>query len=113
MDVLQAGIGEFSVIDPDDLRAFMRTEKRRAMVDKVMPEAEAVRRYVKDGDYVSFDFSSFTRGSASLVREIIRQRRRDLSFAAKFTLMETTLLAVGGCLRGVEDRKSTRLQSPL
>ncbi len=102
MDVLQAGVGEFSVTDPDDLRAFMRTEKRRAMVDKVMPEAEAIRRYVKDGDYVSFDFSSFTRGPASLVREIIRQRRRDLWFAAKFTLMETTLLAVGGCLRGVD-----------
>lgn len=102
MDVLQAGVGEFTVTDPDDLRAFMRTEKRRAMVDKVMPEAEAVRRYVKDGDYVSFDFSSFTRGPTSLVREIIRQRRRDLWFAAKFTLMETTLLAAGGCLRGVD-----------
>jgi glutaconate CoA-transferase, subunit A len=102
MDVLQAGVGEFSVTDPDELRAFMRTEKRRAMVDKVLPEAEAVRRYVKDGDYVSFDFSSFTRGPTSLVREIIRQRRTQLWFAAKFSLMETTLLAAGGCLRGVD-----------
>ena len=102
MDVLQAGIGEFTVEDPDELRAFMRTEKRREMVDKVMPEAEAVRRYVKDGDYVSFDFSSFTRGPASLVREIIRQRRQNLWFAAKFTLMESTLLAVSGCLRGID-----------
>lgn len=102
MDVFQAGIGEFSVADPDELRAFMRTEKRRTLVDKVMPEAEAVRRYVQDGDYVSFDFSSFTRGPASLVREIIRQQKRHLWFAAKFTLLETTLLAVGGCLRGVD-----------
>ncbi|MEK6661459.1 MAG: CoA-transferase [candidate division NC10 bacterium] len=102
MDVLQAGIGEFTVEDPDELRAFMRTEKRREMVDKVMPEAEAVRRYVKDGDYVSFDFSSFTRGPASLVREIIRQRRQNLWFAAKFTLMESTLLAAAGCLRGID-----------
>jgi len=102
MDVLQAGVGEFSVTDPDELRAFMRTEKRREMTDKVMPEAEAVRRYVKDGDYVSFDFSSFTRGPASLVREIVRQRRTQLWFAAKFSLMETTLLAAGGCLRGID-----------
>jgi acyl CoA:acetate/3-ketoacid CoA transferase alpha subunit len=102
MDVLQAGIGEFSVEDPDTLRAFMRTEKRREMVEKLMPEADAVRRYVNDGDYVSFDFSSFTRGPASVVREIIRQRKRNLWFAAKFTLMESTLLAAGGCLRGID-----------
>ena len=102
MDVLQAGIGEFTVEDADQLRAFMRTEKRREMVDKVMSAAEAVRRYVRDGDYVSFDFSSFTRGPASLIREIIRQRRRNLWFAAKFTLMESTLLAAGGCLRGID-----------
>ena len=102
MDVLQAGVGEFTVEDPDDLRAFMRTEKRREMVDKVMPEAEAVRRYVKDGDYISFDFSSFTRGPASLIREIIRQRRQNLWFAAKFTLMESTLLVAAGCLRGID-----------
>jgi acyl CoA:acetate/3-ketoacid CoA transferase alpha subunit len=90
------------VEDPDAVRAFMRTEKRRELVDKVMSEQDAVARYVKDGDYVSFDFSSFTRGPASLIREIIRQRKRDLWFAAKFTLMETTLLAAGGCLRGID-----------
>jgi glutaconate CoA-transferase subunit A len=102
MDVLEAGIGEFTVEDPDAIRAFMRTEKRRQMVDKVMTEAEAIGRYVADGDYVSFDFSSFTRGPASLVREIIRQRKRNLWFAAKFTLMESTLLAAGDCLRGID-----------
>src|SRR3989304_7778447 len=102
MDGLQAGVGEYKVEDPDELRAFMRTEKRRERGDKVRPEAEAVRRYVKDGDYVSFDFSSFTRGPASLVREIIRQRRQNLWFAATFALMESTLLAAAGCLRGID-----------
>ncbi|PYM05092.1 MAG: CoA transferase subunit A, partial [Candidatus Rokuibacteriota bacterium] len=63
-------------------------------------EAEAVRRYVSDGDYVSFDFSSFTRGPLSLIREIIRQRRRDIWYCAKFTLLESTLLvAAGACSR--------------
>jgi acyl CoA:acetate/3-ketoacid CoA transferase alpha subunit len=65
-----------------------------------MSEAEAVRRFVADGDYISFDFSSFTRGPLALIREIIRQRRRDLWYCAKFTLMESSLLvAAGACAR--------------
>jgi len=102
MEVLVAGQGEFRVDDPDAVREHMRDRKARALVNKVMDEAEAVRRFVADGDYVSFDFSSFTRGPASLIREIIRQRKRDLWYAAKFTLMEATLLAAGGCLRGID-----------
>ena len=102
MDVLLSGAGEFRVDDPDAVREHMRDRKARAMVNKVMEAAEAVRRFVADGDYVSFDFSSFTRGPACLIREIIRQRRRDLWYSAKFTLMESTLLAAGGCLRGLD-----------
>src|SRR5262249_58941031 len=60
--------------------------------------ADAVGRLVSDGDYVSFDFSSFTRGPLVLIREIVRQRRRNLWYCAKFTLMESTLLvAAGAC----------------
>src|SRR5574341_1563968 len=102
MDVLLSGQGEFRVDDPDAVREHMRDRKARTLTDKVMDEAEAVRRFVADGDYVSFDFSTFTRGPVSLVREIIRQRRRDLWYSAKFTLMESTLLAAGGCLRGMD-----------
>jgi len=102
MDVLLSGVGEFRVDDPDAVREHMRDRKNRALVNKVMDEAETVRRFVADGDYVSFDFSSFTRGPASLIREIIRQRKRNLWYAAKFTLMEATLLAAGGCLRGLD-----------
>jgi acyl CoA:acetate/3-ketoacid CoA transferase alpha subunit len=102
MDVLLSGAGEFRVDHPDAVREHMRDRKARAMVNKVMDAAEAVRRFVVDGDYVSFDFSSFTRGPACLIREIIRQRKKDLWYSAKFTLMESTLLAAGGCLRGLD-----------
>ena len=102
MDVLLSGGGEFRVDDPDAVREHMRDRKARTMVNKVMDAAEAVRRFVADGDYVSFDFSSFTRGPACMIREIIRQRRKDLWYSAKFTLMESTLLAAGGCLRGLD-----------
>ena len=102
MNVLFSGQGEYRLDDPDAIRAWMRDHKRREMVDKTMAAGEAVARLVADGDYVSFDFSSFTRGPAVLIREIIRQRKRELWFSAKFTLMESGLLAAAGCLRGID-----------
>ncbi|MBI4608116.1 MAG: CoA transferase subunit A [Candidatus Rokubacteria bacterium] len=100
MEILSSGVGEFRFTDPDAVRVWMRDRKRRDFVDKTLTPAEAVGRFVADGDYVSFDFSSFTRGPLVLIREIIRQGRRDLWYCAKFTLMESTLLvAAGACSR--------------
>lgn len=102
MEYLHEGAGEFRFTDPDAVRAWMRDHKRREFVDKTLSEAEAVRRLVADGDYVSFDFSSFTRGPLALIREIIRQGRRDLWYCAKFTLMESTLLAAAGAVSRID-----------
>ena len=102
METLQEGAGEFRFTDPDAVRAWMRDHKRREFVDKTLTEADAVRRSVADGDYVSFDFSSFTRGPLALIREIIRQGRRDLWYCAKFTLMESTLLAAAGAVSRID-----------
>ena len=102
METLYEGVGEFRFTDPDAVRAWMRDHKRREFVDKTLSEAEAVRRLVADGDYISFDFSSFTRGPLMLVREIIRQGRRDLWYCAKFTLMESTLLAAAGAVSRID-----------
>ncbi|MGH7262831.1 MAG: CoA transferase subunit A [Candidatus Rokuibacteriota bacterium] len=102
MEILAEGVGEFRFTDPDEIRGWMRTHKRREFVDKTLAEAEAVRRFVADGDYVSFDFSSFTRGPLALIREIIRQGRRNLWYCAKFTLMETTLLAAAGACSRID-----------
>jgi len=100
--ILEAGIGAYRAPDPDALRAWMRDHKRREFVDKTTTAAEAVRRLVADGDYVSFDFSSYTRGPLVLIREIIRQRRRDLWYCAKFTLMESTLLVAAGAVSRID-----------
>ncbi|MEE9173177.1 MAG: CoA transferase [candidate division NC10 bacterium] len=62
-----------------------------------MTEHEAVSCFVEDGDYVAYDFSSLTRGPQALVREIIRQHKRNLWICAEFTLHETTLLVGAGC----------------
>jgi len=100
--LLASGVGEYRLPDPDALRAWMRDRKRRDFVDKTTTAREAVSRLVADGDYVSFDFSSYTRGPLVLIREIIRQRRRDLWYCAKFTLMESTLLVAAGALARID-----------
>jgi glutaconate CoA-transferase, subunit A len=102
IELLASGVGEYRLHDPDALRAWMRDRKRRDFVDKTTTAAEAVGRLVEDGDYVSFDFSSYTRGPLGLVREIIRQRRRDLWYCAKFTLMESTLLVAAGAVSKID-----------
>src|SRR5437867_2408152 len=102
MDILSSGTGEFRFTDPDVIRAWMRDHKRRDFVDKTCSETDAVSRFVKDGAYISFDFSSFTRGPLGLIREIIRQGRRNLWYCAKFTLMESTLLAAAGAVARID-----------
>ena len=66
-EVLATGEGEYRLHDPDTLRAWMRDHKRRDLGDKTTTAADAVGRLVADGDYVSFDFSSFTRGPLVLI----------------------------------------------
>lgn len=102
MRVLASGQGEFRQPDPDGFRRFVREEKTRAQVDKMMSAAEAVSRFVRDGDYVSYDTNIMVRGPAILIREIIRQRKKDLWVAAKFTAQDVTLLVAGGCVSRVD-----------
>jgi hypothetical protein len=62
VELLATGEGDYRLHDPDALRAWRRDRKRRDFVDKTTIAAEAVSRLFGDGDYVSFDLSSFTRG---------------------------------------------------
>ncbi len=87
---------------PDEFRAWVRENKSRDMVEKVMTEREAVSRFVQDGSYLAYDFSSLTRGPQALIREIIRQRKRDLWICAEFTLHDSPLLVGGGCCTRID-----------
>jgi acyl CoA:acetate/3-ketoacid CoA transferase alpha subunit len=102
MNVLAAGAGVFKPPDPDGFRRHVRDNKTRRLVSKVMSEREAVERFVHDGDYVSYDCNLWNRGPASLMREVIRQRRRDLWIAAKFTAHDATLLVAAGCVNRID-----------
>jgi acyl CoA:acetate/3-ketoacid CoA transferase alpha subunit len=99
---IDSGQGEVLLRDVDDVREWMREKKSRALVDKVTDEHDAVARFVHDGDYISYDLSSMVRGPASLEREIVRQRKKDLWLAAKFTLLDSTILLAGGCVAKID-----------
>jgi len=97
MKILASGESVYHWVHPDDFREWVRLHKSREATDKLMTEHEAVSRFVADGDYLAYDFSSLTRGPQALVREIIRQRRRHLWICAEFTLHESALLVGAGC----------------
>jgi glutaconate CoA-transferase subunit A len=102
METIQQGTAEIRFTHPDAFRERVRQHKRREMVEKLLSEREAIARFVADGDYIAYDFSSLTRGPQALVQEIIRQRRQDLWICAEFTLHETALLVGGGCASRID-----------
>lgn len=102
MEVLAAGVGEFKPPNPDELREWVRNHKQRKAVEKVVTEQEAISRLVSDGDYVAYDQNVASRGPASLFREIIRQRKKNLWVCAKFSWSDVTLLVAGGCVSKVD-----------
>jgi len=102
MEVLASGIGEYRQPDPDGFREYVRTHKERRLVNKVMTEQEAVSRFVQDGDYLAYDQNVAIRGPASLFREIIRQRKKNLWIAAKFTWTDASMLVAGGCVSKID-----------
>ncbi|MBI2913413.1 MAG: CoA transferase subunit A [Chloroflexi bacterium] len=102
MQVIESGAGEFLPPDPDAFRAYVRGNKERRLINKVISEQEAVSRFVSDGDYVAYDQNMAIRGPASLFREIVRQRKKDLWLCAKFTWTDASLLTAGGCVSKVD-----------
>jgi glutaconate CoA-transferase subunit A len=88
----------FSDPDPDLARAFFRT-KRVALTEKVMSAREAVATYVKDGDYLASGGFGTNRIATALLHEVLRQGRRNLSFAGHTTTHDFEILCAGH-LRG-------------
>jgi glutaconate CoA-transferase subunit A len=97
MQVLAQGAAEYLKPDPDGYRAWVRDHKSRAMVSKLMTEKEAIEKFVQDGDYIVYECTYLQRGPSSLIREIIRQKKKDLWVGAKFTWVSAALLVSAGC----------------
>jgi glutaconate CoA-transferase subunit A len=93
MEVIQSGIGE--LIQSPDINAFRawNREKPKAMIDKRMTEAEAVSRFIHDGDYVGTELYGTVRCPQSLVNEIVRQGKKNLRIAGQGVYELDMLLA--------------------
>lgn len=102
LSILAEGRGEYLKPDPDGYREWVRQHKPRAMAPKLMEAREAIARFVQDGDYIVYECNYLQRGPAALIREVIRQRKRDLWVGGKFTWVAMALLAAAGCASKVD-----------
>jgi len=100
--IRREGEVEYRFEHPDDFRRHVRDRRSRKPEPKLRTAREAVSEFVADGDYIVYDFSSLTRGPQSLIREVIRQRKRDLWIGAEFTLHESALLTGAGCATRID-----------
>ncbi len=74
MHIIEQGQGEiFSKITPDDFRQHMLLKTEKANTDKRMELKDAIKLFVKNGDYLSVGGCSIVRLPMSFIHEILRQ----------------------------------------
>ena len=96
LEILETGLGEmFQPFDLDEFREWNRDKKSHRLQDKLMTEQEAVEAFVTDGCYLGTELYGTVRAPMSLVRETIRQRKRDLRVAGQGVLELDMMLAAG------------------
>ena len=95
MEVIESGIGE--MLQPIDLQAFREwnRQKPKGLVDKRMSEAEAVRAFVHEGDYIGTELYGTVRCPMSLVNEIVRQGIKNLRVVGQGVYELDVLLGAG------------------
>ena len=95
MEILQSGIAK--LIRPPDLNAFREwnRNKPKSLIDKRMSEAEAVSRFIHDGDYIGTELYGTVRCPMSLVNEVVRQGKKDLLVAGQGVYELDILLGAG------------------
>ncbi|MBN1966022.1 MAG: CoA transferase subunit A, partial [Anaerolineae bacterium] len=104
MHILEEGQGElFQPVDLDAFRAWNRTHKTRALVDKRMSEREAIERFVQEDTYIGTELYGTVRCPMSLAREVVRQRERIKSLrVAGQGVLELDLWLAAGLVRALD-----------
>ena len=95
MEVIQSGLGP--LLQPPDMNDFREwnRKKPKGLVDKRMTEAQAVSRFIHDGDYIGTELYGTVRCPMSLVNEIVRQGIKNLRVAGQGVFELDMLLAAG------------------
>jgi glutaconate CoA-transferase subunit A len=95
MDNLARGAGALFSDPSADRARQLFAAKPRALADKVMPVAEAVRRLVHDGDYLAIGGFGGVRIPSAVLHEIVRQGRQRLRFAGHTATHDFQILCAG------------------
>jgi glutaconate CoA-transferase, subunit A len=80
--------------DVDEARAFFR-QKSRAMTDKRMSPAEAVKQFIQNGDYIATGGFGSVRFSTAILHEIVRTHKHNLGLSGHCTTHDFQILAAG------------------
>lgn len=78
-----------------------RQNRRGAFVDKVMNIEEAVRQ-IKDGSMLAIGGNVLHRAPMALIREIARQKKKNLKLVKTAGAMDVDLLCFAGCVSSVD-----------
>jgi acyl CoA:acetate/3-ketoacid CoA transferase alpha subunit len=102
MEIIESGQKELlQPPDVEEFRRWMRENKSTALRDKVMDEREAVKRFVKDGDYIGVELYGTVRCPMSVIREIVRQGKKKLRLAGQ-GLLEIDFLVAAGLVEAMD-----------
>ncbi len=95
--------GEFPLIQAVDLEAFREhnRNKPKALIDKQMSDAEAIDRFVNDGDYLGVELYGTVRCPISLMRALIRSGKKDFRIAGQ-GVFEADLLLAADLVREID-----------
>ena len=96
MSELASGRGPLFRMEPvDELRHWIRENKPKGLVSKLMTEKEAISRFVTKGCYMGVELYGSVRCPMSLVREVVRQDIGELELAGQGVLENDLLIAAG------------------
>ena len=103
MTILKEGNGEiFCKNTPTEMRNWTRENKSRALIDKRMRIKDAVKKFIKNGDYLAIGGFGHIRIPMAIIYEIVRQRIKDLSVAGHTAVQDIDVLMAGGCVSKVD-----------
>jgi len=103
INITDNGLGKLiGWFDPDVNRQWVMKNKSRELKDKRITEKEAVQKFVRDKDFIALGGFGHVRVSMSIIYEIIRQNKRNLTMAGKTAVHDLDLLVGARCVNNVE-----------
>ena len=103
MEIIEEGEGELiGWHDPDENRKWVKENKPRTLIDKTIDSREAVKKFIRDGDYVVSGGFGHIRVSMPIIYEMIRQHKKKLVIGGKTAVHDCDVLIAAGCVEKVE-----------